>query len=241
MEQLYVVELFAGIGAFTIGLEKAGLKTIAFCEKDERNRRVLGEHWGAIGFNAAPDAATARFSNLRGRADVVTAGFPCQDVSYAGKRGGLDGEQSRLWRHAIRALDEIRPGFAILENSPALLDGGLGDILGALAALGYDAVWHCIPAAYVGARHIRDRLWIVAYLPNAKSARFEQCWRLECEKESVEERRLRYGFAQPGPPRVADGIANRSYRIAAIGNAVVPAIPEIIGRAIMNSLSGSRT
>ena len=230
---LRVLDLFSGIGGFSLGLERAGMRTVAFCEIDPFCRRVLQKHWGAVGIMAAPDATTAAFENLKGRVDVITAGFPCQDISRAGKRAGIEGDRSRLYREALRAVSDIRPRYVIMENSPALLDSGLGSILGPLAALGYDAVWHCIPAAYVGARHHRDRLWIVGYLPDASSARLEQCWRLECEKDSVEERRVRNGFAEPMPSRTSDGTPNRTHRNRAIGNAVVPQIPEMIGRAIL--------
>lgn len=236
MSKFRVFDMFAGIGGFTVGLDRAGrFQTEAFCEIDDYCRKVLAKHWGAVGLMAAPDATTAAFEALRGRIDVITAGFPCQDLSRAGKRAGIEGDRSRLYREVLRAVGAIRPEFVIMENSPALLDSGLGSILGPLASLGYDAVWHCIPAAYVGARHHRDRLWIVGYLPDAKSARFEQCWRIECEKDSVEERRVRNGFAKPLPPRTADGIRDRTHRNRVIGNAVVPQIPEIIGRAIMRA------
>lgn len=230
-----VLDLFSGIGGFTIGLERAGLRTIAMCERDPFARAVLAQRFGAVGYMAAPDAETAVFANLRGRVNVIAAGFPCQDVSFAGKGKGLTGKKSRLWREVHRAVDEIRPDFVILENSAALLTRGLDTVLGALAALGYDAVWHCIPAAYVGASHLRDRIWIVGYRPNATGARFVECWRLECEKDSIEERRLRYWPTESRPPRVADGVRHRTHRNRVCGEAVVPHIPEIIGRAIMKS------
>lgn len=101
-------------------------------------------------------------------ADVVTAGFPCQDLSYAGKGAGLSGERSGLWWQVRRTLRMVRPRFALLENVAALLNRGMGTVLGSLAAIGYDAEWHCIPASYVGAPHRRDRVWILA---NACSGR----------------------------------------------------------------------
>lgn len=238
MKRFQTLDLFSGIGGFSVGFERTGdFETVAFCEIDQFCRRILAKHWGATGLMAAPDVTTAAFEAHKGRSNVITAGFPCQDISRLGKRKGIEGEKSKLYREVLRAVGAIRPEFVIMENSSALLDSGLGSILGPLAALGYDAVWHCIPAAYVGARHHRDRLWIVGYLPNAQSARFEQCWRVECEKDSIEERRVRNGFAEPLPPRTADGVRYRTHRNRVIGNAVVPQIPELIGRAILNSVA----
>jgi DNA (cytosine-5)-methyltransferase 1 len=95
--------------------------------------------------------------------DLICGGFPCQDISHAGKGAGIDGERSGLWSEYARIIGEIRPRYAIVENVAALLGRGLERVLGDLAALGYDAEWHCIPASAVGAPHRRDRIWIVAY------------------------------------------------------------------------------
>src|SRR5690606_13124048 len=99
-----------------------------------------------------------------GEADVVCGGFPCQDISNAGKRAGITGERSGLWRELVRAIRVVRPKYAIVENVAALLGRGMGTVLGDLAESGYDAEWDCIPASAVGAYHERDRLWIVAYI-----------------------------------------------------------------------------
>jgi DNA (cytosine-5)-methyltransferase 1 len=97
--------------------------------------------------------------------DVLAGGFPCQDLSYAGKGAGIDGERSGLWGEYARLIRELRPRYVVVENVTALLARGMGRVLGDLAACGYDAEWDCIPAAAVGAPHRRDRVWIVAY-PN---------------------------------------------------------------------------
>ena len=94
--------------------------------------------------------------------DVICGGFPCQDISTAGKGAGITGERSGLWKEYARIIGEVRPRYAIMENVAALLIEGLRDVLCDLAALGYDAEWHCIPASAVGAPHRRDRVWIVA-------------------------------------------------------------------------------
>lgn len=97
-----------------------------------------------------------------GFADCITAGFPCQDISHAGGGAGLAGERSGLWWQVRRTIRMVRPRVALLENVAALLHRGLGTVLGSLAAIGYDAEWHCIQAARFGAPHERDRCWIIA-------------------------------------------------------------------------------
>ena len=158
-----VLDLFSGIGGFSLGLERTGgFNTVAFCECDPYCQRVLRKHWPDV--PCFPDVATLRGTDVP-RVDLICGGFPCQDISLAGKGAGLAGERSGLWREFARIIGEVRPRYVIVENVPALLGRGMGRVLGDLAALGYDAQWHCIPAAVLGAPHRRDRLWIVAY-PN---------------------------------------------------------------------------
>jgi DNA (cytosine-5)-methyltransferase 1 len=99
------------------------------------------------------------------RADVIAGGFPCQDISVAGRGSGITGERSDLWRWLCGAIRVVRPLYAIVENVAALLGRGMGTVAGDLAEIGYDAEWHCIPASHVGAPHQRDRIWIVAHTP----------------------------------------------------------------------------
>lgn len=160
-----VLDLFSGIGGFSLGLERAGMRTVAFCEIEPFCRKVLARHWPNV--KQYTDVRTLTADQLMAdgipRIDVICGGFPCQDISVAGKGAGLAGERSGLWREYARIIGEVRPKFVIVENVAALLGRGLGDVLGDLAALGYDAEWHCIPASYVGAPHRRDRLWIISY------------------------------------------------------------------------------
>lgn len=160
-----VLDLFSGIGGFSLGLERTGgFKTAAFCEIDPFCRRVLAKHWPTVPCYDDIRTLTADALARDGiTVDVICGGFPCQDVSYAGKRDGLEGARSGLWREYARLIGEIRPRFVIVENVPGLLSLGMGDVLGDLAAIGYDATWDCIPAAAVGAPHRRDRVWIVAH------------------------------------------------------------------------------
>ena len=159
-----VLDLFSGIGGFSLGLERAGMRTVAFCESDPFCRRVLAEHWPAIPIY--DDVRTLTAERLRADgivADIICGGFPCQDISEAGKRVGITGERSQLWAEYARIIGDVRPRFVIVENVADLCIRGLGIVLGDLATLGYDAEWYCIPAAAVGADHWRDRIWIVSY------------------------------------------------------------------------------
>jgi DNA (cytosine-5)-methyltransferase 1 len=136
------------------------MRTVAFCEIDPYCRAVLRKHW--------PDVPI--FSDVRdlhawdtGPVDVICGGFPCQDISHAGRQAGLAGQRSGLWSEYRRIIEECRPAWVVIENVSALRSLGLDQVLGEVSALGYDAEWHCIPAAAVGAPHRRDRVWIVAY------------------------------------------------------------------------------
>ena len=165
-----VLSLFSGIGGFDIGLERAGMRTAAFCEFEPYCQAVLKRHWPEVPIY--DDVRTLSADTLRRDGvwpiDVIAGGFPCQDLSYAGKRAGIEGERSGLWSEFARLIGEVRPRFAIMENVPGLLSAGHGRVLGDLAALGYDAVWDCVPASAVGAPHRRDRVWIVAYAPSER-------------------------------------------------------------------------
>ena len=157
---LTVLDLFSGIGGFSLGLERTGgFRTVAFCEIDPYCRKVLNKHWPEV--PCYDDIRELRLPTEF--ADVVCGGFPCQDISTAGKGAGITGERSGLWVEMCRVIGEVRPRYAIVENVSALLGRGLGTVLGDLAQIGYDAEWHCIPASAVGAPHRRDRIWIVAY------------------------------------------------------------------------------
>lgn len=161
-----VPDLFSGIGGFSLGLERTGgFQTVAFCEIDPFCRRVLAKHWPEVPIYE--DVRTLDAVRLDGdgigRIDVICGGFPCQDISLAGKGAGLEGERSGLWSEIARLAGELRPRFVIVENVAALLGRGLDRVLGDLAEIGFDAEWHCIPASAIGARHGRDRIWLVAY------------------------------------------------------------------------------
>ena len=152
--------LFAGIGGFDLGFERAGMVCKWQVEIDDYANRVLAKHWPNV--RRLPDVRTWPQPDTE-RVDVICGGFPCQDISYAGRGAGLEGKRSGLFFEAVRVVRQLRPRIVCLENVAALLTRGLDVVLGTLAEIGYDAEWHCIPAAAVGAPHIRDRAWVVAY------------------------------------------------------------------------------
>lgn len=160
MTKLRVLDMFSGIGGFSLGLEKTGsFETVAFVENNEFCQRVLAKHWPDV--PNLDDVTTAVFKE--GMADVVVGGFPCQDISLAGARAGLSGERSGLYRKLVRAIRVVRPKYAILENVAALLSDGMGTVLGDVAESGFDLEWDCVPACALGAPHERDRVYIVAH------------------------------------------------------------------------------
>jgi len=200
------VHLFCGIGASPLGLRRAG--------------------WP---------------SDL----SIVTGGFPCQDISTAGKGAGIDGARSGLWKEMHRVIDAVRPDFAIVENSAALTSRGLGTVLGDLASIGYDAEWNCFRASAIGAPHGRDRIWIVAYPVGSGRTRLEPSadigqagpWRLRGapDLQQIANAPFEPGDRWPQPllRRMDDGISGRVDRLHALGNAQVPQVVELIGRAIL--------
>lgn len=158
--------LFSGIGGLELGLERAIPRAeVAWqVEQDPYARAVLAKHWPQA--TRYEDVRQVGAHNLP-PVDLLCGGFPCQDISQAGKQAGIDGERSGLWAEYARIISELRPRYAVMENVSALLARGMGRVLGDLAACGYDAIWDCIPAQAVGAHHRRDRIFIVAY-PRSK-------------------------------------------------------------------------
>lgn len=256
-----VLDLFSGIGGFSLGLERTGgFKTVAFCEIEPYPRAVLKKHWPDV--MCFPDV---RLLNRRVlemfdiSVDVICGGFPCQDISLAGKGAGLMGARSGLWSEFHRLIEEIRPRYAIIENVSALRFRGLDQVLGSLTAIGYDAEWHCIPASAVGAPHRRDRIWIVAYPQREQlrqqsgrgggENRTDQTFaaingeeRTFADANSKPTQRITIAWpecspwdAEPDVGCVVDGLPYGLVAddLRALGNAVVPQIPEIIGRAIL--------
>jgi DNA (cytosine-5)-methyltransferase 1 len=158
--------LFAGAGGGILGGKLLGWKCVCAVEYDPSARQMLAarQNDGCLEpFPIWDDVRTFDGKPWRGLVDVVSGGFPCQDISAAGKGAGLDGERSGLWSEMSRIIGEVRPRFAFVENSPVLTSRGLGVVLGDLAAMGYDAQWGVLGAIDAGAPHKRERIWIVAH------------------------------------------------------------------------------
>ena len=161
---LRLLDLFSGIGGFSYAAERivGGYETVQFVEREPYCQKVLNRHWPRVPIH--DDICT--FQPELGFADVICGGFPCQDISTAGKRAGIKvGTRSGLFYELLRVVCLVRPQYIVLENVSAILSGGLDTVLGELAEAGFDAEWACIPASAVGACHRRDRWWLVAY-PN---------------------------------------------------------------------------
>ena len=260
--KLRVLDLFSGIGGFSLGLERTGgFETVAFCEIEDFPRRVLAKHWPGVpcyddvrtltGARLAADGITG--------VNVITGGFPCQDLSVAGKQRGMgEGTRSGLWSEIVRLVGELRPDFVIVENVAALLagpserrGGWFGRVLGDLAECGYDAEWRNIPAWLVGLPHGRERVWLVAYpqqerrpgvLPYFASERdVKEFGASQAATALAASRRLDAVAAgqMDGQSPFFDGPHGLSDLVGGLGaggNAVVPQIPELIGRAILQTL-----
>lgn len=316
---MHVLDLFSGIGGFSLGLERAGMRTVAFCEINPYCRAVLRKHWPEVPcFEDIRGLDADRLAGL-GRIDLICGGFPCQPWSVAGKRKGKNDDRD-LWHEMFRVITQVRPAWIIGENVTGLVGLALDGVLTDLEGIGYSARPFVIPAAAIGAPHRRNRLWIVATNSNSHARRrieserradqrntdasghgpegnvramahangdsvwHDQQWearrwehvqnrghaefrnigedrsadvadtsgaRLSIPEPEKLQRAMRreerratsecgWWAAEPPVGRVAHGVSNRVDRLRALGNAVVPQIPEIIGRAIMSIESGRR-
>ena len=200
-----------------------GWRTVCAVEIEDYPRRVLLQRQadGLLPrFPIWDDVSTFDGRPWRGKVQIVTGGFPCQDISAAGKGTGLDGERSGLWGEMARIICEVRPNYAFIENSPMLTIRGLDRVLCDLAKMGFDANWGVLGADDVGAKHKRDRIWIVAYTNDPKRRRELRGFR--GLQKCVEKWNTRSTFNQPEPIRMVDGVAHRVDRLKAAGNGQVP-------------------
>lgn len=244
MTPLRVLDLFSGIGGFSLGLERTGgFETVAFCEIEEFPRRVLAKHWpGVPCYHDVRELTAERLAADGIAVDCITAGFPCQDLSASGKQTGIEGGRSSLYAEVVRLACDIRPKVIAMENVANLLVGERGNWFGKLlrdlASIRYDAEWFYIPASWLGANHARTRVWIVAYPHEIGCAGlalgFDTIRQFEC---GAKEKAWAPELSPPPICGVDDGVPNRVDSLAALGNAVVPQIPELIGRAILESLA----
>ncbi len=249
--------LFAGAGGGILGGELLGWRTVCAVERDAYASQVLARRQNNGILKPFPiwsDVQTFDGKPWRGIVDVVSGGFPCQDISCAGRGAGIKGERSGMWKEMARIIGEVRPLYVFVENSPMLTSRGLGTVLGDLAEIGFDAEWGVLSAADVGANHLRERIWILAkwrgQLPHAQHKRIgrweqqqksikkengevaytngTQFQRAKLTERSKKKHPVACPFSwweiEPDVGRVADGVAFRVDRLKAIGNGQVPRV-----------------
>ena len=234
-----VLDLFSGIGGFCLGLERAGFSTAAFCEIDGYCRRVLARHWPNTPIYEDIKQLSARRLHHDGipPIDLICGGYPCQPFSIAGKQRGAK-DPRHLWPEMHRLIREIVPRWVICENVAGHVEHGLDAVLDDLADAGYTATPFIIPACAFGAPHRRDRVWIIAHaarlrLPGALEPFKQQRPQWRQPAQELHAAPLRWDLPQPFTVGDDDGIPCRMDRTRALGNAVLPQIPELIGRAIL--------
>jgi DNA (cytosine-5)-methyltransferase 1 len=244
--------LFAGAGGGILAGHMLGWRTVCAVERDAYAAQVLAQRQNDGALRPFPiwaDVCSFDGRPWRELVDVVSGGFPCQDISVAGRGAGIEGARSGMWGHMARIIGEVRPWLVYVENSPALVTRGLGRVLGDLASLGYDCRWTVLGAADVGAPHQRDRFWLVAWGADRdheraerkiQDARHDACGADVADADSAqrEGRRLSFGareenadigsagwwLTEPDVGRVAHGVAARVDRLKAIGNGQVPVV-----------------
>jgi len=228
-----VLELFCGAGGGILGGSLLGWRTVCAVENDEYARSVLiaRQNDGRLEpFPIWDDVRTFDGRPWRGLVDLVSGGFPCQDISKAGKGAGIQGEKSRLWKEMARIICEVEPRSVFVENVPMLTSRGLGVVLGDLAEMGFDAKWGVLGAHHTGAPHKRDRIWIVA---NANSPQCERNQRADrTPTKHTNARCPGWWEIEPDVGRVANGMARRVDRLKALGNGQVPAVAALAWRVL---------
>jgi len=242
--------LFAGAGGGILGGKLIGWRTVCAVEIDSYARKVLLARQADGCLEPFPiwdDVTTFDGNPWRGRVDVVSGGFPCQDISAAGKGAGLDGERSGLWTEMARIVGEVQPAFVWVENSPMLLVRGIDRVLWDLAAMGYDARWGVLGGAHVGARTLRERIWICACSnggrwDNGRGAG-QASQRDNCMEPSglVSSTNAWNGWNDSTEEKckvlgVADGVAGQLDRIRCLGNGQVPAVVALAWRILTAGL-----
>ena len=230
--------LSAGAGGGILGGKLLGWRTVCAVEREPYAASVLvaRQNEGILSpFPIWDDVRTFDGKPWRGIADVVSGGFPCQDISASGAGAGLDGNKSGLWVEMARIVGEVRPEFVFVENSAMLTARGLGRVLGDLAAMGFDARWGVVAAAHVGAPHKRERIWIVAH---ASEARHNQAWGWNEGARRAQQlpEQCAWWKAAPGVPRVADGVAGDVDRLSCTGNGQVPSVAAAAWRILTHNV-----
>jgi DNA (cytosine-5)-methyltransferase 1 len=258
MNEYKILDLFSGIGGFSLGLERAGsFRTVAFCEREPFCQAVLKKHWPEVPIY---DDVKTIPTNRLGRIDLICGGFPCQPWSVAGQQRGAEDDRD-LWPVMASLIKKLQPKWVIGENVRGFINEPLGlkRSLSDLEGLGYQAVPFIIPACAVNAKHRRDRVWIIARavgyskgefgdvfedersVKNPKKVGREKAIKPRGASSSRDKRFARRierpdgqnWLPEPNVGRVAHGVPRRVDRLKALGNAVVPQVVEQIGRAIL--------
>ena len=229
---LRILDLFSGIGGFSLAARwVGGFETVQFVERDPFCQRILHKHWPDVPIH--DDICT--FQPQPGSADVVVGGFPCQDISQAGKGLGIQrGTRSGLFYELMRTVRIVRPRYVVLENVGAILSDGLGTVLAELAQDGRACEWACVSAADLGAWHVRNRWWAVSY-PDSYRMEGHTEKPIHWQPALARVQNLReFEALRDGPPtgtpklcRGSDGIPDWMDRLRALGNAVVPQVAAI--------------
>ena len=216
--------LFAGAGGGILGGKLLGWRTVCAVEWEKYPASVLlaRQNDGLLPpFPIWDDVQTFDGKPWKGIVDVISGGFPCQDISAAGKGEGIEGKRSSMWKQMARIVGEVKPKYVFIENSAMLRTRGLGTVLQDLAKMGYNAEWGVLSAADVGAKHKRERMWIMAY-SNYAGLKWGK-WQSENSNYQRDMGRKLWG-TEPNLDRVADGVAARMDRIKALGNGQVPLV-----------------
>lgn len=270
MIPLTVGSLFSGIGGFELGLERTGgFKTVWQCEIDPFCQKVLEKHWPDV--KRFTDIKTMGLDEEIPCVDVICGGFPCQDISCAGKGAGIHAERSGLWWEMLRIICLVRPKYILVENVAALLNRGLDEVLGSLAESGYDAEWQILHTNWFGGWHRRERLFLVAH-PTGKRLVLNSFFKGDRDKisnkgefwghsPSIYIEPLGRSFPEiPNHYREDDGLSRRMdrsefrvkkwsdgpqlpipTRIKALGNAIVPQCAQFVGQCILDSIRTEAT
>jgi len=244
MNKFTVGSLFSGIGGLDLGLEHAGFTIEWQVENNEFCQQVLAKHWPLV--PRYGDIRTIRSNDLA-PIHVLAGGFPCQDVSDAGSRAGIDGSRSGLWTEFARLVRQLQPQYVLVENVAALLSRGLERVLADLAACGYDAEWQVLPAAAFGAPHLRERLFLVGYPHSDKHTAnvFPPYFRPQQTSPAIWQEvyaaltratSSNRGRTYADTRREFYGLPDNVDRLTALGNAVVPQVAQYVGECIITHL-----
>ena len=237
------LDLFSGIGGFSLGLESPGVaKTVAFCDYEKWCQKVLKKHWPHLPIYGDVKELTHERLKEDGidTVDIITGGYPCQPFSVAGSQKG-EQDPRHVWPEMFRLIQELRPVFVIGENVSGHIKLGLDTVLEDLESEGYTARAFSISATSIGANHKRERVWIIAHSNSQRLQGFGAKHELREGKTKVPFSWLRWWESEPRIRRVAHGIPQRVDRLKGLGNSVVPRIPYLIGLAIKETIENEQS